>query len=81
MTNLGTGNVAEQVGPPYGVPIDFVHPDEERGSRTMRFFFLTGPRDCDLYVPASYYAYASLTRDGRVVAWDYAPDAGWVEMP
>ena len=81
VTNLRSGHAEEQVGPPYGSPIDFVHPDEEGGSRTMRFSFLHAPRDCDLYVPASYYAYATLTQDGRVVAWDYAPDADWVEMP
>ncbi len=28
--------------------------------------------------PVRFYAWASLIRDGRVVATDYAPDAGWL---
>ena len=83
VTNLATGVTEERVGGPYGVPIDFSHPDEGGGSRTMTFFFLFGAGDnpCDLYIPSSYYAYASLTEAGQVTAWDYAPDASWLEMP
>ena len=82
-TNLATGVTEERVRGPYGLPIDFQHPDEEGGSRSMRFFALIGSHTpCDpLFVPASYYAYASITEGGRVTAWDYAPDAAWLEMP
>ena len=77
VTNLTTGVTEEQVGPPYGFPIDF------GGFGSMQFFSIPGIRlPCDpLYVPASYYAYASLTEAGQVTAWDYAPDAAWLEMP
>lgn len=76
MTNLTTGVTEEQIGPPYGFPIDF------GGFGSMQFFSIPGiPNPCDLYIPSSYYAYASLTEEGRVTAWDYAPDAAWLEMP
>jgi hypothetical protein len=31
--------------------------------------------------PGRYYAWASMIEDGRVVATDYAPDAGWLVEP
>ena len=27
------------------------------------------------------YAYASVTENGRVTEWDYAPDDTWLEIP
>jgi len=86
VTNLRTGDTDEQVGPPYGYPIDFSHPDEQaadpptmQNPPTMRFFFLSGSAPCDLSPgPVRFYAWASLTESGRVTAWDYAPDAAWL---
>ena len=45
----------------------------------MVFTFLPGSQPAGLE-PASvrFYAWASLTRDGDVTAWDYAPDTGWI---
>lgn len=84
VTNLGTGETDEQIGPPYGYPIEFAHPDEHRpddpeGPPTMRFTFLgiSGPADLDGRT-VRFYAWTSAARDGRVVAYDYAPNSGWI---
>ena len=83
VTNLGTGETTEQVGPPYGLPIDFFHPDEQSGeTRSMRFFFVFDPAPCDPFTGSvRLYAWASLTESGRVTAWDYAPNAAWLYVP
>jgi hypothetical protein len=84
VTNLGTGETDEQLGPPYGYPIEFAHPDERRpddpaGPPTMLFTFLGASRPADLKSrTVRFYAWTSATRDGQVVAYDYAPDAGWI---
>jgi hypothetical protein len=92
VTDLATGETDEQVGPPYGFPIEFGHPDEDRGPpvggqerrtrASMGFMFLSGtsPDDFDPDT-VRYYAWASATRNGEVIAWDYAPDAGWLTKP
>ncbi len=78
VTNLRTGLTKEQVGGPYGLPIDFALPDE--ASEYVAFFFLTHGQPCDFRGPIHYYAYASATDvDGHVTAWDFAPDAAWLE--
>lgn len=78
VTNLRTGITKEQVGAPYGVPIDFALPDET--GEYVAFFFLTHGQPCDFRGPIHYYAYASATDvDGHVTAWDFAPDAAWLE--
>jgi hypothetical protein len=85
LTDLGTGETDEQIAPPYGLPIEFLHPDEKEpgdglGPRTaMVFTFLPRSAPADLN-PATvrWYAWASEARDGEVVASDYAPDAGWM---
>jgi hypothetical protein len=83
VTNLATGATSEQVGPPYGFPIDFSHPLEQTGNRpSMIFFFLSGADPCELSSrPVRFYAWASMSESGRVTAWDYAPDAAWLEAP
>jgi hypothetical protein len=88
VTDLATGTTDEQVGPPYGYPIDFVYPDEQVGpdegpARHMTFFFLGGgfAQCASVGEPMRYYAWASVTDAGRVTAWDYAPDAAWLSQP
>ena len=83
VTNLAPGVTDEQVGPPYGNPIDFSHPHEQTGAtRSMNFFFLWGAAPCELSTrPVRAYAWASLSESGRITAWDYAPDAAWLEAP
>jgi hypothetical protein len=84
VTDLATGETDEQIGGPYGFPIEFFHPDE-RGpgdgpsTRTMVFSFFRSTAPSDL-IPARvrWYAWASAARGGEVVAMDYAPDAGWM---
>lgn len=49
---------------------DCRHPDERRG--TGSFYPGEG-------IPGRFYAWASVIQDGRVVATDYAPDAGWLD--
>jgi len=81
ITDLATGDTTEQVGPPYGFPIEFSHPDErspdDLGPPAMVFTFL-GPSAGGINSSTMFYAWASVEEDGQVVSWDYAPDAGWV---
>jgi hypothetical protein len=85
VTDLATGETDEQIGPPYGYPIEFFHPDEAQpgdfppGSpATMIFTFLGDPPYGLNASTPRFYAWTSATRDGEVVAWDYAPDTGWI---
>lgn len=79
VTDLETRTTAYQAGPPYGVPIDFAHPDE--GGSSMRFFFLRGAgAPCRLAPGMGYYTYAVAMEGARVLAWDFAPDEAWVGM-
>jgi hypothetical protein len=83
VTDVATGTTLEQVGPPYGYPIEFRHPDKHRDSfpPTMAFWFLSGIGTAPCVLAAGdqrFYAWASLTESGHVTAWDYAPDAGWL---
>jgi hypothetical protein len=85
VTDLTTGETDEQVGPPYGYPIEFSHPDEAQpgdfppgAPATMIFKFLGDPPYGPNPSTLNFYAWTSATRDGEVVAWDYAPDTGWI---
>lgn len=45
----------------------------------MVFTFLPSSAPTDLDPDTvRFYAWASATRDSEVVAWDYAPNAGWM---
>lgn len=83
VTDLATGVTDEQIGPPYGFPVEFRHPDEHQpgdgpGPPTMGFTFLPGTTPAGLFPETvRFYAWTSATRDGEVIAWDYAPDTGW----
>jgi hypothetical protein len=79
VTNLVSGVTKEQIGPPYGYPIDFSHPNEQSDPPFgMRFFFLAGTVPCDLSTGRiGFYAWATTSTDGVVEAWDYAPDNAW----
>jgi len=76
VTNLASGETLQQVGGPYGSPIDFA--TDIIGPR-LSLFFLSRGEPCDL-VPGrpAFYAWATESVDGEVVAWDYAPDAAWL---
>jgi hypothetical protein len=86
VTDLATGETDEQIGPPYGFPIEFGHPDERGpedpgGSRPpeLVFTFLPPSKPADLNPKTvRFYAWTSATRDGEVFAHDYAPDEGWI---
>jgi hypothetical protein len=84
VTDLATGETDEQIGPPYGYPVEFSHPDEPGGPpgpSTMLFTFLGRSRPADLHPDTvRFYAWTSATLDGEVVAWDYAPNAGWISV-
>jgi hypothetical protein len=86
VTDLATGETDEQVGPPYGYPVEFSHPDEWRravpdGRPEMRFLFLQGSAPEGVGRHTRFYAWSSLTEGGEVVAWDYAPDKAWLLVP
>jgi hypothetical protein len=89
VTNLATNQTQEQVGPPYGRPFDFSHPNEqehESRNAVMKFFFLgptpwpTNPGPNSPFRPpvARWYAWASVRNGTDVAVWDYAPDYGWL---
>jgi hypothetical protein len=83
VTDLATGETEEQSGPPYGYPIEFSHPDEagpedDPTQPGMVFTFLAGSAVGGINSTTMFYAWASVEEDGRVVAWDYAPDDGWL---
>ena len=71
ITNLRTGKTESEVGVPSGfvgrTHFDPFYPEGPGGR--ARFYGPGAPR---------FYAWASLIQDGRVVATDYAPDAGWL---
>lgn len=87
VTDLTSGETDEQIGPPYGFPIEFFHPSEQPSDPTdpftdppsILFTFLgdSVPQDLNPWT-VRFYAWASATRGGEVYAWDYAPDAGWI---
>jgi hypothetical protein len=83
VTDLATGGTDEQIGPPYGSPIEFAYPHERgSGPPTMTFTSLGGSQPAAIN-PATmrFYAWASETRDSEVLARDYAPDTGWLTRP
>ena len=85
VTDLATGATEEQDGPPYGYPVEFVHPDERQpgdpADRQMLFTFLSGSGPPGVSLSTPFYAWASVEEEGMVVAWDYAPDEGWIRAP
>ena len=83
-TDLRSGQTAWKAGPSYGrldqglprgTSNDTYYPGEEgTGPNRALMRYLLEPGEAD----AHFYAWASLIEDGRVVATDYAPDAGWL---
>jgi len=88
--NPKTGAQVEEVGPPYGYPFDFAGLDRP-GAREVVVFFIGGDFPWKTWAgrfpcppfrrSATFYAWALLTQDGRPTAWDFAPDAAWLQMP
>ena len=89
LQNVNSGTAEERVGGPYGIPFDFKHPGEnqdgsEQPDARMTFWFLNGApyTPCDTFGSTrTFYAWAVELEDGKVKAFDYAPDAAWVLMP
>jgi len=86
LTDLTTGETEEQIGRPYGRPFDFVHPNDVRGlpeasqqQRRVTFLSIRFPR-AEITRLTPFYAWALVTRGGEAVAWDYAPDGGWLQQ-
>ena len=86
-TDLASGETMSAVGPPYGwvgparrIGLDSYYPGEgdRSGNRaSLRYSITFDERTRGRAYP--FYAWASMIEDGRVVATDYAPDAGWLE--
>ena len=77
VTDLATGETDEKIGAPYGFPIEFRYPNERYPH--MTFTFLPGSEPADLNPETvRFYAWASMTRDGELIAADLAPDMGWM---
>jgi hypothetical protein len=84
VTDLATNETREQVGAPYGSPVEFRHPDEQEVGEppSMVFTFIGGSMPRGITSTSRWYAWAALTdAAGDVVAWDYAPDAAWLIVP
>ena len=86
LTNLATGETDENATGPYGDPVDFSTSlegefDPQRGSGGTFFNVGFAPPELFDYETALFYAWSSLTEDGEVVAWDYAPNTGWLSAP
>ena len=89
LTDLATGETRERFSAPYGDPFDFSTSlesggDARGGDRPAGgTFFNVGFAPGELFDldKARFYAWSSLTEAGEVVAWDYAPDAGWLMAP
>lgn len=95
IADLGAGDTNERLGPPYGYPVEFSHPDEQDPDDTMNgqpvqpymlFTFLPGSRPsgpAEEVLPSDqwqFYVWATVTEGGEVVAWDYGPDSGWLTV-
>ena len=84
VTNLTTGETIENIGGPYGYPVEFALPveggQEPFDRPTVVFTFLGGTPNTIRFSAgtARFYAWASATVAGHVIARDYAPDTGWL---
>jgi hypothetical protein len=81
VTDLATGEATEKFGPPYGVPVEFAHPDERGTNRLVSLTFLhtTEPNGLDPKT-VRFYAWAAETRGKALIASDFAPDTGWMSL-
>jgi len=83
-TNLHTGRTESAPGAPYGYVgdtyFDTFFPGDWRsiGARLSFGAATTGGGTIG-GVPGAFYAWAAVIENGRVVATDYAPDAGWLD--
>jgi hypothetical protein len=89
LTDLATGETEENSTGPYGDPFDFgtslegegdvdTEPQRPPGSSFFNVGF--SPLELFDFETARFYAWSSLTEDGEVVAWDYAPDTSWLSV-
>ena len=83
VTDLATGKTEEQVGAPYGNPVEFVHPDEAApgdhpsAPPGVVFTFPGHSAPPGLTGRSRFYAWSALGRAGETIAWDYGPDGAW----
>jgi hypothetical protein len=82
VTDLATGEIREQLGPPYGFPVEFRYGIEQPPYEQVLLTFLSRdgrsvPAGLDP-ATARFYLWTAVTRDGLLIANDYAPDTGWM---
>jgi hypothetical protein len=81
LEDLETGATDEQLGPGYGFPIEFSHPDEQGVGPQMILTLLQDSQPWDVDPRAvRFFLWASWTRNGEVIATDIAPDTGWMTL-
>lgn len=86
LTDLATGETQETSSGPYGDPFDFsttlesepMAGDPPRPPGGTFFNVGFAPPELFDHTSTRFYAWASLTENGEVVAWDYAPDRAWL---
>jgi hypothetical protein len=80
-TDLATGATAAKTGSPHGsvgdIYFDTWLPGESFFGQALNFGTMLF--DSEEVGAFNFYVWASLIEDGRVVATDYAPDAGWID--
>ena len=78
VTDVATG--VTRSGPP-GIPVEWAYPcrDCPRHPPTMVFTFFPGREPGGADNGTLLYAWASVERNGELLAWDYAPDKGWFD--
>ena len=85
VTDLHSGRTEAAAGPPYGPVVgDSFYPNGGDWGVRIGIFGPGRPGQLptsveELATDVHFYAWASVIRDGRVVATDYAPDAGWLD--
>ena len=80
VTNLATGETEEnRTRSNKGRPFDFVWfgTGGPQGHRLVVTFLGSAPGGID--ETTRFYAWASVEGNGQLVAWDYGPDAGWLQ--
>jgi hypothetical protein len=78
--DLVTGVSREEVGPSYGFPVEFNYRSDGGEEVGLMFLGSDGRAVPAGLVPhtARFYVWTAVTRDGVLVAHDYAPDTGWI---
>lgn len=81
-TDLRTGTTEH--GHAGNTVCDCLYPDRDGGRGTAHIYphgeLPDGSFGGSPHIPGRFYAWASMIEDGQIVATDYAPDSGWLDV-